>query len=174
MKDTHDRLEGVPSQVTVGAPDNVAGAASGRGQGASSYYPSFGRTSITTGNCSLRAATWAKGKKNVTVAAANDGTSSPTLAQRRLVFIAACALVARFAPFVSAAAATAITLEVGATGGLPGFHSGELRRYLAFHMTEIGLGDWRFEPGNEPALAGGRRRGRCIFGGGGEWMSGKG
>jgi hypothetical protein len=28
--------------------------------------------------------------------------------------------------------------------------------------------------GNEPALAGGRRRGGCIFGGGGEWMSGKG
>jgi hypothetical protein len=27
---------------------------------------------------------------------------------------------------------------------------------------------------NEPALAGGRRRGGCIFGGGGEWMSGKG
>jgi hypothetical protein len=27
---------------------------------------------------------------------------------------------------------------------------------------------------NEPALAGGRRRGGCIFGGGGEWVSGKG
>jgi hypothetical protein len=69
------------------------------------------------------------------------------------VFIAACALVARFAPFVSAAAATAITLEVGATGGLPGFHSGELRRYLALHMTEIGLGDWRFEPAADDASA---------------------
>ena len=69
------------------------------------------------------------------------------------MFIAACALVARFAPFVSAAAATAITLEVGATGGLPGFHSGELRRYLALHMTEIGLGDWRFEPAADDASA---------------------
>jgi hypothetical protein len=29
-------------------------------------------------------------------------------------------------------------------------------------------------PKNEPALAGGRRRGRCIFGGGGQWVSGKG
>ena len=29
-------------------------------------------------------------------------------------------------------------------------------------------------PENEPALAGERRRGRCIFGAGGEWMSGKG
>jgi hypothetical protein len=29
-------------------------------------------------------------------------------------------------------------------------------------------------PKNEPALAGGRRRGRCIFGAGGEWMSSRG
>jgi len=34
--------------------------------------------------------------------------------------------------------------------------------------------DFIFRAWNEPALAGGRRRGRCIFGGGGEWMSGKG
>src|ERR1700730_13007057 len=96
-----------------------------------------------------------------------NGSAAPaTLDRYRLVLFASLFLVATFAPVLWAAAATLITLEVGATGGLPGFHSGELRRYLALHMTEIGLGDWRFEPGNEPALAGGRRRGRCIFGGG--------
>src|SRR6266851_2521629 len=31
----------------------------------------------------------------------------------------------------------------------------------------------RFPPENEPALAGGRRRGRYIFGDGGRWVSGK-
>src|SRR5260370_38635273 len=69
-----------------------------------------------------------------------------TLDRCRFVLVASLLLVATFAPVQSAAAATLITLEVGATGGLPGFHSGELRRYLALHMAGSRLGDWRFEP----------------------------
>jgi hypothetical protein len=83
----------------------------------------------------------------------NDGALPATLDRRRLVLVAGSFLVATFAPVLSAAAATLITLEVGATGGLPGFHSGELRRYLALHMAGSRLGDWRFEPAADDADA---------------------
>jgi hypothetical protein len=39
-----------------------------------------------------------------------------------------------------------LTLQVEATDTLPGFHRGALPRYLAVHMAEARLVDWRFEP----------------------------
>ena len=62
------------------------------------------------------------------------------------------ALVAALVPGTSAAAAQT-TLQVEASSGLPGFHRGELQRYLVLHMAEAGLGDWRFEPTAEGASA---------------------
>ena len=83
----------------------------------------------------------------------NDRASPETLDRRRLALVAASFLVPKFAPVPSAAAATSITLEVEATGGLPGFHSGELRRYLALHMAGSRLDGWRFEPAVDDASA---------------------
>jgi hypothetical protein len=97
----------------------------------------------------------------------NVDASPATLDRRRLVLVAGSFLVATFAPVLSAAAATLITLEVGATGGLPGFHSGELRRYLALHMAGSRLGDWRFEPAADDASA----PNRVIWYAGGEVRS---
>jgi hypothetical protein len=37
-------------------------------------------------------------------------------------------------------------LAVEASNALPGFHRADLTRYLALHMTETRLADWRFEP----------------------------
>jgi hypothetical protein len=55
-------------------------------------------------------------------------------------------LAATLVPFASAVAAAAMTLQVEAATGLPGFHRADLSRYLAAHMAEAGLGEWRFEP----------------------------
>jgi len=62
-------------------------------------------------------------------------------------------------PFGSSIAAAAMTLEVEASNGLPGFHPSELQRYLALHMAEAGLGEWRFEP----ATAGGTAANRVEW-----------
>jgi len=53
----------------------------------------------------------------------------------------------------STPAAASITLKVEASNGLPGFNPTDLSRYLASHMAEAGLADWRFEPaeGNSAA-----------------------
>ena len=56
-------------------------------------------------------------------------------------------LVTVFGPFASVPAAAASILEVKASNVLPGFHRSELARYLAQHMTEARLSDWRFAPG---------------------------
>jgi hypothetical protein len=48
-------------------------------------------------------------------------------------------------PFVPAVAATPLTLQVEVSDTLPGFHIGDLPRYLALHMTGVRLVDWRFE-----------------------------
>jgi len=54
------------------------------------------------------------------------------------------ALAAAFVPLASVAATS---LKVEKSGAAPGFHSsGQLRRYLTFHMAEAQPGDWRFEP----------------------------
>jgi len=62
----------------------------------------------------------------------------------------AIAAIARCAPV---GAAEPIALQVQATHGLPGLHHSALSRFLAAHMTEAGLADWRFEPKNSDASA---------------------
>jgi hypothetical protein len=64
----------------------------------------------------------------------------------RAVWVARLILAATLLPVTSAIAAAATTLQVEATGGLPGFQRADLQRYLTLHMAEAGLGEWRFEP----------------------------
>jgi hypothetical protein len=59
---------------------------------------------------------------------------------------AALALVALLWPFASVNAAAPITLKVEAVHGLPGLNHSALSRFLAAHMADAGLADWRFEP----------------------------
>jgi len=77
---------------------------------------------------------------------------APILAQRRLVLAAASLLVCWLTLAVSASAAS-IILEVGAANAPPGFNKADLPRYLALHMTEAGLTEWRFEPATGEGLA---------------------
>lgn len=56
------------------------------------------------------------------------------------------ALVALVWPIASVRAEAPITLKVDAIHGLPGLHHSALRRFLAAHMADTGLADWRFEP----------------------------
>jgi hypothetical protein len=56
------------------------------------------------------------------------------------------ALAAIFAAFAPGIAAEPITLKVEAFHGLPGLHHSALSRFLAAHMAEAGLANWRFEP----------------------------
>ena len=44
-------------------------------------------------------------------------------------------------------------MQVEASDTLPGFHLGDLPRYLALHMAEARLPDWRFEPGADKGSA---------------------
>jgi hypothetical protein len=121
-----------------------------------SSYPSFGRTLIDGKNLFFRRGHLGERNNECPGSGGNYGTSSPSLVRRRLVILAGCGLVAGFAPPLSLAAAAVITLEVEATGTLPGLHSGALRRYLALHMTEARPGDWRFEPAVDDASAANR------------------
>src|ERR1700719_1249277 len=70
---------------------------------------------------------------------------------RRLGFghselVAGLILVAIIAPFAATDAAEPITLKVEAIRGLPGLHHSALSRFLAAHMAEVGIADWRFAP----------------------------
>jgi hypothetical protein len=67
--------------------------------------------------------------------------------------VARLALAAALVPFASLLAAAAMTLQVEASVGLPGFHRADLERYLALHMAEAGLGEWRFEPAADSGSA---------------------
>jgi hypothetical protein len=60
---------------------------------------------------------------------------------------------ATFAPFASAGAGASLTLKVEASHGLRGLHHSALTRFLATHMADAGLANWRFEPaeGDGPA-----------------------
>lgn len=69
------------------------------------------------------------------------------------VVVVRLVLAAALMPFAPAVAAPAKTLEVEATASLPGFHRGDLLRYLARHMAETELADWRFEPANDGSAA---------------------
>src|SRR5947208_17066490 len=63
------------------------------------------------------------------------------------------ALAASVLLFAPALAAAPLTLQVEASDTLPGFHIGDLPRYLALHMAEARLADWRFEPGADKGSA---------------------
>jgi hypothetical protein len=65
---------------------------------------------------------------------------------RRAGWVVRLILAATLVPFASAVAVAAMTLQVEAANGLPGFHRADLSRYLAAHMAEARLPDWRFEP----------------------------
>jgi hypothetical protein len=70
-----------------------------------------------------------------------------------LVLIAWWVAVAWCVSSAPAPAAAPTTLMVEASNGLPGFHRADLSRYLALHMAEAGLADWRFEPAAETGPA---------------------
>src|SRR5262245_35653351 len=53
----------------------------------------------------------------------------------------------------STAAAAQPTLQVTSLHGLLGLHHSELSRFLAAHMADVGLSDWRFEPPSGKGLA---------------------
>ena len=62
-------------------------------------------------------------------------------------------LAATITAFAPGYAAQPITLKVEATHGLPGLHHSALSRFLATHMAEVGLADWRFVPAAGDASA---------------------
>src|SRR5947207_467299 len=72
--------------------------------------------------------------------------NSPRRAALRRVAFTQFALAAILPLFVPAVAAAPLTLQVETSDTLPGFHLGDLPRYLALHMAETRLADWRFEP----------------------------
>jgi hypothetical protein len=75
--------------------------------------------------------------------------SSYRVSLRRATLSPQLALAAALSAFAPAIAAGPLTLQVEATDTLPGFHRGALPRYLAAHMMEARLVDWRFEPSTE-------------------------
>ena len=83
-------------------------------------------------------------------------TTSHRIRFGRAAWIARLVLVVALIPFASVIAAAATTLQVQAATGLPGFHRNDLQRYLAVHMTEARLGEWRFEPAADNGSAANR------------------
>jgi hypothetical protein len=73
----------------------------------------------------------------------NNRSLSLRLGLDRAVLVMMLALVW---PIASAKAETPITLKVEALHGLPGLHHSALCRFLAAHMADARLTDWRFEP----------------------------
>jgi hypothetical protein len=69
------------------------------------------------------------------------------------VFLRRAALATSVLLFAPAVAAAPLTLQVEVSDTLPGFHIGDLPRYLALHMAEARLSDWRFEPGADKGSA---------------------
>ena len=64
------------------------------------------------------------------------------------------ALAAALGPFTSTFAATPVMLEVEVADGLPPQQHSALSRFIAVHMAEARLADWRFEPaGGSSVLA---------------------
>jgi hypothetical protein len=75
------------------------------------------------------------------------------LARLRVALIALLALVAVLGPFASVHATAQMTLKVEAFHGLPGLNHSALSRFLAAHMADAGLADWRFDPAEEDVAA---------------------
>jgi hypothetical protein len=70
-----------------------------------------------------------------------------------IVPVAVLILAATLAP---AGAVPPITLKVSTSHGLPGLHHSALSRFLATHMADASLANWRFEPAGEDVSAGDR------------------
>ena len=64
----------------------------------------------------------------------------------RLVVVTGLALTGIPGSLAPADAAEPITLKVEAVHGLPGLNHSALSRFLAAHMSDARLADWRFEP----------------------------
>ena len=79
--------------------------------------------------------------------------NSSRRASLRVAGLAQLALAAILPPFVPAAAAPPQTLRVEVSDTLPGFNVSDLPRYLALHMAEARLADWRFEPAADSGAA---------------------
>jgi hypothetical protein len=79
--------------------------------------------------------------------------SSHWVSVRRAALVAQLALASPLSAFVPANAGAPLTLQVEAADTLPGFHRDDLPRYLALHMAEARLADWRFEPATDKGLA---------------------
>ncbi len=65
---------------------------------------------------------------------------------RSAALVAQLALAATLFLAAPAPAAAQVTLQIEASHGLPGLHHSALARFIAAHMAEAGLADWRFEP----------------------------
>jgi hypothetical protein len=73
--------------------------------------------------------------------------SSPhRVSLRRAALVVQLVLAATLVPFVPVIAGAPLTLQIEASHGLPGLHHSALARFIAAHMAEAGLADWRFEP----------------------------
>jgi hypothetical protein len=84
----------------------------------------------------------------------SDDRKWPVMAWHRGALIAWLALVTGPGPFASAPAAAQVMLQVRASHGLPGFiYHSALSRFLAAHMAETGIADWRFAPATGDAVA---------------------
>src|SRR5262249_31530353 len=64
----------------------------------------------------------------------------------RVAVVVRLVLAAILIAFRPAMGASPLTLQVETSDTLPGFHRGDVPRYLALHMAEAKLADWRFEP----------------------------
>jgi hypothetical protein len=80
-------------------------------------------------------------------------TSTRRVSLRRVTLVVQSALAVTLFLLASADAAAPLTLQVETSDTLPGFHIGDLPRYLARQMTEAQLRDWRFEPSVDKGLA---------------------
>jgi hypothetical protein len=67
-------------------------------------------------------------------------------ARRRFAAIAWSAVVTTCLLFAPTSTIAQTTLRVATSDTLPGFHVGDLPRYLAQQMSRVMLSEWRFEP----------------------------
>jgi len=64
----------------------------------------------------------------------------------RGMLVACWALATALGPFAPSFAGTPMTLQVEVSQGFPGLNRSALSRFIAVHMAEAGLADWRFKP----------------------------
>ena len=80
-------------------------------------------------------------------ASMSDSCNSPCRGSLRGTTLAVqWALAAALSLLAPAHAGAPLMLQVATSDTLPGFHLGDLPRYLALHMAQTRLADWRFEP----------------------------